>query len=525
MNLVANEATPQMELMRMLMEAFRCYQAGRLEDSQQIFRQILAVDGDNAESLHLLGVISHETGKQKDAIELIGKAIALCPNQDRYHSNLGNALKASGLREEAMAQYRRAVALNPNFAQGHYNLGVCFLEDGQMAECVVCFERSIVLQPEFAAAHSNLGVAYQAQGRLDEAVDAYRRALALKPDYVRAHHNLGNTYIEQNRVENAIACYDRALAARPDFAESAYSKGLAQLVQEDFAAGWTNYERRWETQYHQRRPEFRQPIWRGDRLREGRLLIWSEQGIGDAVMFAGLIPDAIRSGNRCVLDCKPRLRSLFARSFPVEVVAGFEGEDVAAQIPLGSLPSLFRRSAADFKATTTPYLKADKLQRDEFRARYKRDGRVIGLAWHTKDIRTGFRRSLELAAFSSLFAVRGNSWVSLQYGDLEELLGKARAAKAPIWVDESVDQLRDLDRFAAQVAAMDLVITIDNSTAHMAGALGVPVWLLLPFAPDWRWFLQREDSPWYPTMRIFRQPAPGDWHSVLKRVAEALAEA
>lgn len=487
------------------------------------FQGIPAVDPKNAEYLFLLGAIAHENGSYPSAIIMFENAIAVNPNEPRYHSNLGNTLKASGDLVGAMASYHRAVELCPDFAEGYYNLGVCLLELGEMADCIACFQRSVSLDPQFAASHSNLGVAYQAQGKLAEAVHAYQQALALKPDYVRAHHNLGNTYIEQGRVEDAIDSYSQALAARPDFAESRYSKGLAQLLQQNFVDGWTNYEARWQTQFHTRRPELGQPAWLGEKLPAGRLLVWSEQGIGDMLLFAGLMPDVIRAGNSCVLQCTPRLKSLFARSFAdVEIVSGFEADGISAQIPIGSLPSLFRLSAGDFQPTTSPYLIADKDQRDEFRLRYKVRHRLIGVSWHTNDCRTGPRRSIGLPALAQLFAMAGNSWVSLQYGDLIDLRKQIDAANAPLILDESVDALMDLDRFAAQVASMDLVITIDNSTAHLAGSLGIPVWLLLPFAPDWRWFLNRNDSPWYPSMHIFRQPAPGDWATVLEQVCSAL---
>jgi ADP-heptose:LPS heptosyltransferase len=236
----------------------------------------------------------------------------------------------------------------------------------------------------------------------------------------------------------------------------------------------------------------------------------------------------LRTGNRLVLDCDLRLNPLFARSFPgVQVVSGcgpglHPELDIAAHLPTGSLPSLFRRSSEAFAATTSPYLVADREMRQQLRARYADSRRLIGLAWQTNNRKTGRFRSVFLAQFAPLFAKSGIRWISLQYGDQSELESQAVAAGTPILVDRAIDQLTNMDAFAAQVAAMDLVITIDNSTAHLAGALGVPVWVLLPFAPDWRWLLDRKDSPWYPTMRLFRQPQPGDWQSVVEEVESAL---
>jgi hypothetical protein len=260
-----------------------------------------------------------------------------------------------------------------------------------------------------------------------------------------------------------------------------------------------------------------QPFWNGGPLESGRLLLWHEQGVGDEIMFAGLIPELLRAGHRCVVDCDLRLKPLFSRSFPeVEVVSGFEVNETgfAAHLPLGSLPRLFRPQLSAFTAATSPYLVPDLEKKGQFRTRYFAGKRVIGLAWYTNNKDTGRSRSIELSLFAPLFALRDISWVSLQYGD--------QAVRAPVMVDRSVDQLSDLDGFAAQIAAMDLVITIDNSTAHLAGALGVPVWLLLPFAADWRWFRERGNSPWYPSMRIFRQQTLGDWTPVVESLRRIL---
>ena len=237
----------------------------------------------------------------------------------------------------------------------------------------------------------------------------------------------------------------------------------------------------------------------------------------------------MRTGNGLVLDCDARLKPLFARSFPdVEVVSGCGPErsvemNVAAHLPSGSLPGLFRRSAEDFGATASPYLLADGVERERFRAKYADGRRVVGLAWRTNSRKTGRSRSIELKALETLFARDGIKWVSLQYGEHGKLEDELAEAGAPVSVDRSLDQLVDIDRFAAQVAAMDLVISIDNSTAHLAGALGIPTWVLLPSVPDWRWMLGREDSLWYPTMRLFRQKSMGDWGPVVEAVVGELA--
>jgi tetratricopeptide (TPR) repeat protein len=451
----------------MVREGLRHHQAGRLDEAEGVYMRALAVEPEHADCLHLLGMVAFQRGDRVGAAELIGRAIAAKGDAAAYHSNLGNVL--------------------------------------------------------------------QAQDKLAQAAASYRRALDLRPELAEAWLNLGNVLKAQAEVDASMEAYRRALALRPELAEAAAGEATALLLKGEFAAGWRGFERRWQTRdYDTAARWYAQPMWKGERLAAGRVLLWGEQGIGDEVMFAGLVPDALKTGNGLVLDCDARLKTLFARSFSeAEVVSGCGPEQsvelgVAAHLPSGSLPGLFRASAEAFAATTSPYLVADEVERERFRAKYAADGqRVVGLAWRTNSRKTGRSRSIELQALAPLFACRsagaGIRWVSLQYGEHADLEREIADAGAPVLVERSVDQLADIDRFAAQVAAMDLVVSIDNSTAHLAGALGIPTWVLLPYAPDWRWMLGREDSLWYPAMRLFRQETMGDWGPVVERVKGALA--
>jgi Tfp pilus assembly protein PilF len=448
----------------MLGTALEHHRAGRMTEAEQIYRQILTVDARHSDSLHLLGMIEHQAGRHDAAVDLIRRAIAIHEQGASYHSNLGTVLQAQGNLEEAAA----------------------------------CYQRALVLRPDLAEVHTNLGNILQSLGKLDE----------------------------------AMACHERALRLAPQLTEARYNLGLVQLHRGDFTSGWQNFESRWQSRnFATQMRVYPQPLWTGETLGSGRVLVWGEQGVGDEVMFAGLIPDVIRTGNRCLLDCDPRLKLLFARSFPgVDVVAKHcnlsespDGE-ILAHLPSGSLPKLFRATSTAFAATTAPYLIADTVQRDQFRTRYTGPNkrRLVGLAWHTRNRSTGRHRSIDLSMLAPLFARPDIRWVGLQYGNHEELERQAAAANAPIFIDRSVDQLVDIDVFAAQLAAMDIVITIDNSTAHLAGALGVPTFVMLPAACDWRWFQKREDSPWYPSLRLFRQTDRGDWESVVERVRSAM---
>jgi tetratricopeptide (TPR) repeat protein len=654
------------DLQGMCASAIQHHQRGQLVEAERIYRQILELDPHHADSLHLLGVLAHQIGRNDIAVELIRKAIACDKRPAAFHSNLGTAYQALGRLEEAATSYERALILNPGLAEAQMNLGVVREAQGKHEQAEMRFRRALVLRPELAEAHVNLGNilqaqgkleeaaashqramalkpefaeahfnhanALQAQGKMEEAVAGYQRALALKPGMAEVHGNLGNALLAQNKLEETEACYARALELKPDYAEAWYNRGnlrqaqdklteaaacyeraiqlkphlpeahynlgntlhtldrldeaaasferalalrpeyaeahynlgcvfedlgrldaalarmaraleikpdypqarfgqaLAQLRSGDFTTGWRNYESRWQSIDHDTPwRAYPQPLWTGEKLDSGRLLVWGEQGIGDEIQFAGLIPEAILSGNRITLDCDARLKPLFARSFPqVEVVSGCgpaESQEagIAAHLPAGSLPGFFRTTEAAFAATTSPYLKADPVERERFRADYSDGRKLIGLAWHTRNQKSGRKRSIALENFASLFALSGIRWVSLQYGEFDALEQQAAVAHAPLLIDRSVDQFADLDRFAAQVAAMDQVITIDNSTAHLAGALGLPVWLLAPLGADWRWLEGRPDSPWYPTLRIFRQLKRNDWEPVIESVRSGLA--
>ena len=427
--------------------------------------------------------------------------------------------------EDAEACYRQALALKPDYAEACYNQGNLRNAQNKLEEAAECYRRAIQLKPQLAEAHYNLGNTLHTLDRLEEAAASFEQALALRPDYAEAHYNLGCVLEDLGRLQEALASMARALEIKPDYPQARFGQALVQLRCGDFAAGWRNYEHRWQSPDHDTPwRAYAQPLWTGEKLESGRLLLWGEQGIGDEIQFAGLIPDAIRTGNRITLDCDPRLQPLFARSFPeIEVVTGCR--------PAESPSECFRRSTAyrqfagalpgersAFAATVSPYLKADPEERELFRSRYA-DGRLlVGLAWQTRNQKTGRKRSIALKEFAPLFALPGIRWISLQYGDFDALEQQAAEAGAPLLIDRGVDQIASIDRFAAQVAALDLVVTIDNSTAHMAAALGLPVWLLLPYAADWRWLHGRSDTPWYPTLRIFRQPRLGDWQSVLAEV-------
>jgi len=509
----------------MLAEALQHHRVGQLSAAEAIYRKILQLDSSHADSLHLLGVVAHQQGNHAEAVELISKAIIAYPSGASYYLNLGNALRSMGKLDEAIQAYRRSLALAPESFEAHVNLGNVLRMKGLVAEAIDSYKQSLALQADNPEAYNNLGNAYQGEGREQDAEACYRRALALNPTHASAHHNLGNLLMEQGELEQGLRQLETALEIAPQYHDAVFSIALVELKKGEFSSGWQKFEERWNTESHDTpQRHYSQPLWTGEKLADGKLFIWGEQGIGDEIMFAGLIPEVIRAGNRCIVECDPRLQPMFSRSFAdAEVIArGGETPAFDAHLPSGSLPGLLRGSLESFARVTSPYLFADEARRAQCRSRYDDGRRVVGLAWHTRNKRTGRRRSISLPTFAPLFALPGIRWVSLQYGDHADLEEQAQRASAPLCIDREVDQLQDMDSFAAQIAALDLVITIDNSTAHLAGALGIPAWLLLPHSSDWRWLNDRQDSPWYPSLRLFRQPQPNDWSSVIAQLCDAL---
>ncbi len=514
----------------MLKRGVKLQIAGERSAAERLYRQVLEADPHRADALHLLGLVEYENGNFQRSIDLIQQAISIDSGRASFYMDLGTAFRALGQLRQAAESYIQSLRLNPRCAEAYVNLGNAFKDGQQFDDALGCYRQAIALKPGLIGAHQNLGNALRLMGRHEEALAAYRKAFDLDPGRAATHYNLASLMNDLGALDEALDHCRKALELGIDSPDQVlFLQGLIELVRGDLAVGWEHYERRWGSPDHDTpRRTYAQPQWTGGKLPHGNLFVWGEQGIGDEIMFAGLLPDVLRTGNRCILECDRRLQPLFGRSFPGILVVSRPADektlDIAAHIPSGSLPRLFRSCHSAFQATAAPYLVPDAALRQTLRARYS-DGRpLVGLAWKTKSKKSGHLRSIDLAAFAPLFSGGQLQVVNLQYGDADELAAEAKAGGISLVVDRGVDQFADLDLFAAQIAAMDLVITIDNSTAHLAGALGVPVWLLLPFVPDWRWQLNREDSPWYPSMRIFRQQKVMEWGPVLDRVHAALRQ-
>jgi Flp pilus assembly protein TadD len=464
--------------------------------------------------------------------------------------------QASNQKPEAAREYLQALELNPGYVEAAFNLGVLFQEMGQNAEAVGCYRRALQYKPDFAPAWGNLGVALRNTNQGEEAVASFQQALRLQPGEPGVLNNLGNALLAQQQYAEATACFRdglrrapansgihlnlgnalrvsgrvgeavqslrQAIELRPDYAEAHWDLAFALLLQGDFSQGFQEYEWRWRRPDFPRR-SFASPLWLGEDLAGRTLLVHAEQGAGDAIQFVRFVGDLAERGARVLLECPPSLAALFESVSGAHRVIpkGDALPEVDYHVPLLSLPQRLGITIGTIPART-PYLRPPVNHCVVLPSpRDRRDVRLkVGLAWRGNPQHSNDRqRSIPLELLDPLFSLPGVAFYNLQVASGPQFAGEGTSQPS---LTPLKGLLHDFADTASVIAQLDLVISADTSVAHLAGALGRPAWVLLPFAPDWRWLLEREDTPWYPTLRLFRQSAPGDWSAVIQRVHDAL---
>jgi Flp pilus assembly protein TadD len=471
--------------------AWQYQQSGDLRRAEQVYRQVLQAAPGHAQTWYLLGTV--------------------CQLQGR--------------RGEAADCYRQALRLRPDHTVAHNNLGVALMQDGRPEEAEACYRQVLRVKPEDPEALTNLGTVLMEQGRPGEAEACYRRVLPLRPDNPELLNGLGCALAAQARPAEAEACFQEVVRLAPDHAEGHRNLAIALLAQGRFERGWVEYEWRWRCPDYPKRA-LPQPPWDGSPLGGRTILLHAEQGLGDTLHFIRYAPLVKQRGGTVVVACPRPLARLLAGCAGIDRVVG-QGEPLPAfdtHAPLLSLPRLFGTTLATVPANV-PYLSADANLLRRWAEAVGRDPAFkIGIAWQGNPKQGGDRqRSVPLSHFEALARLEGVRLYSLQKGAGCEHL---RAAGFPVVdlagrLDEATGPFMDT---AALMKVLDLVVTCDSAVAHLAGGLGVPAWVALSYAPDWRWLLAREDSPWYPTLRLFRQGRPGAWADVFGRMAEALNE-
>jgi tetratricopeptide (TPR) repeat protein len=501
----------------------KAYRAlGRAPEALGCFEEAARLAPDHVDARFSMAVLHCERAAWREAIPALREVLRLRPDYPEAYSNLGTALQERGAFDEAVRCFQAAIRLRPDYHEAHYNLGNAYKEMGDLGHAAEAYREAIRLAPGFAAAHGNLGGVFQGRGELDQAEAAYTSALRANPQYEMALNGLGLVRSERGYIEEAIGHYRRALALKPDFAEAHLNLGLALLLTGRLGEGWQEYEWRWRSPSLRREQRHTdRPRWAGEPLTGRTILLHAEQGLGDTIQFARLAPDVAARGARVLLEVDEPLVDLFRASFAgIEVLR--RGERLPpfdCQCPLLSLPRILGITLDNVPAGI-PYLFADDARRSAWETRLGGPpARRVGLAWAGSPThRYDRNRTIPAAVLRPLTGVARARFYSLQKGPAATAV-QALGPGVADWTGE----LASFADTAALVACLDLVVTADTAVAHLAGALGKPVWLLTPFAPDWRWLLERADSPWYPTMRLFRQRRPDDWGHVVGEACTALA--
>ncbi|MBF0397954.1 MAG: glycosyltransferase family protein [Desulfobacterales bacterium] len=477
---------------RLLDIALQYHQRGNLKQAKAIYAQILSQSPEDAEALHLLGVACYQEGDYESSIGLIYKAISINPLNYHFFINMGNVLQEFNRFEDAVSAYKKALSLNPTDPMIYNNLGNALQNLGMMDKAIKVYNMSLRINPTSATTYNNLGTGLKAKSMFEEAVLAYKESISLSNDFAEAHDNLGKIL----------------------------------LLLGDFREGFLNYE--WRLKHPSFLKvsglgEFEKPMWDGSPFHGKRLLVHYEQGFGDTINFIRYLPMVKERGGDVSFVCQPPLEKLFANFPGIDLLHTVEETidlNYDFYIPLLSLPYIFNTTLATIPASI-PYIKPDKELSLKWHNRLIEDHKLkVGIVWASNSKNYKLRnRSIGLKAFTPLFDVDGISLYSLQKGpEIEEI----KYISSNMKLIDYTNQINDFSDTAAFIDNLDLVISVDTAVAHLAGAMAKNVWLLLQKVPDWRWLLDKEDSPWYPTMRIFRQQEDRDWNSVIRSVKDAL---
>ena len=515
-----------MNTSQILTLAVQHHQSGRLDQAEQLYRQIIQVEPKHADAWHLLGVASSQAGRHAVAVDCINQAIALNPNAAAFYGNLGNVYTSLKKFEDAVNAYQQALRLKPDFVDAQLNLGIALRDQGQSELAMDSFQAALRLQPKHPVVHNNMGMIYREQCQHEAALGSYRRALELNPNFADAYNNQANVLNEVGRVDEAILSYQQAIRLQPDFAEAHLSLATVLLLAGRLKEGWVEYEWRFVCGRPEL-PAFDKPRWDGSPLNGRTIVLYGEQGFGDKLQFMRYAPLVKARGGRVVVACNKLLMPILSRCAGIDEFVGLPGGKLPpydVYSPLLSLPGLLGTTVETIPGEV-PYLFADPELVESWKEKLSRTSAFkIGIVWQGSTLnKGGLSRSIALKEFAPLGKVDGIQLYSLQRGfgseQIAEMSDRLQIDDFEGKLDENTGAFMDT---AAVMRNLDLVITTDTSIGHLAGGLGVPVWVAIPFAPDWRWFRDREDTPWYPTMRLFRQPRIGDWKGVFERMADEL---
>ncbi len=498
---------------------------GRLEEAATELQAAVVRNPRHVEAQNNLGCVFRAMNRLDQAEQCFRLALHESPNLAAALSNLGSVLHDRKDYDGAADLFRRAIEAQPDFAEAYNNLGTVYQDQKRFDEALACYRKALELEPKSAEAQLNVGSALQMQGHVDEAIAAYERSIATDPNIPRAHYCLGAALHTKGRDTDALAAYGEAIRQDPDYAEAHYNRSFVYLSRGDLAAGWQDYEWRLKCKDYKGR-RFNVPRWNGSSLEGHTMLVHAEQGLGDTLHFIRYIKHVQRLGGSVFVEVQPALVPLLKASGITGVIPG--GSPLPRfdlEVPLLSLPLVLGTTLENLPADV-PYLAADPRLIKQWRgALRKLPGIKVGINWQgNPDYAFDHFRSIPLAQFAPLADVKGVTLVSLQKGHGTEQLAEVASQFDPIELGGEFDTASGafMDT-AAVMSSLDLVVTSDTAAAHLAGGLGIPVWLALAKVPEWRWMLDRDDCPWYPTMRLFRQTTAGDWSDAFARMQTELA--
>jgi len=507
----------------LIQQAHENHRAGQLEKAELIYRQILSKQPSNAH-INDLGNLLHEKGQLDQAIIFYKKSIEQDPSYAGPYYNLAEVCQDKGMLDEAILSYKKALELNPALSGAYYNIGAILQAKGEYDEALAYYKESLQLDSNHFDTYTAIGVILQEKDQLDEALEYHHTALQLNPNLEDAYNNIGVIMREKGKIDEAVLNYQRALQLNPYSPEIHFGFSLILLLSGKFAQGWKEHEWRLLTKeigsFYR---EFNKPLWDGSDLQGQTILLHAEQGLGDTIQFIRYAPLVAQRGANVIVECQKELVSLISMVQGVHKVIE-ENQQLPVfdlHCPLLSLPHLLGTTTDNIPAHMPVFsVNASDVHKwqDKF---FHSDGILnVGLVWAGNSLNKKDRfRSLPLEIFLPLTVIQNVVFYSLQKGPASM---QVKNPPAGMEIIDYMEKVQDFSDTAALIENLDLVISVDTAVAHLAGSLGKPVWVLLPFSPDWRWMLNRQDSPWYPTMKLFRQASSRDWESVIHDVKNEL---
>ena len=492
---------------------------GKLDEAMASFNKALAIKSDYAEAYNNMGTVLKDQGKLEKAIASYTKALSLKPDYAKAYNNMGVTLQEQGKLDEAIEAYKMALAIKSEYAEAYNNMGTVLKDQGKLDEAIEAYKMALAIEPDYTDAHNNMGNVLKDQGKLDEAIEAYKMALAIEPDYAEAYNNMGSIFQEQGKLEKAITSYNKALSLKPDYAEAYYNMGNAYNLKGEIQKGLELFEYRFKKQKVPTRAPREKLHWNGSEPIKGKeFLVYEEQGLGDIIQFCRYLPTLVKQGAKVTFKVTQKLHAILQTmdsGVTLSTTDADEGQ-IDFEAPLMSLPHLFKTHLKTIPSMN-PYLYANHGRTKTWGERLHTDRFKIGICWQGSKSKIDIGRSFPLSLFEGISKAPNVELISLHKGEGEHQIKDISFDLTTLGADFDADQDAFLDT-AAVMMNCDLIITSDTAIAHLAGALGCQTWVALKHVPDWRWMLDRSDSPWYPTMTLYRQKNPGDWACVFEAI-------